>query len=185
MEDASHINMDAWYIIVGGVSAFAVDTQEILRRGSGFLRDCLCEVGEGAQASRLTDAMSKGSFHVIFFKTQRFSMLDKCILKIKIHPMTSSGFHGICRINFPCNTILHCNLWSAVCSLQSTVFSLLRGFKWLLITHDGLSERGTTRSLCGMGPVVSLELFVSRAYIVIYPLPVFCFTSTGESYTFL
>ena len=110
MEDASHVNMDAWYIIVGGVSAFAVDKQEILRRGSGFLRDCLCEVGEGAQASRLTDAMSKGSFHVIFFKTQRFSMLDKCILKIKIHPMTSSGFHGICRINFPSNTILHCNL---------------------------------------------------------------------------
>ena len=49
--------MDAWCIVVGGVSAFAVDIQEILRRGSGFLWDCLCEVGEGAQASRLTKAM--------------------------------------------------------------------------------------------------------------------------------
>ena len=25
-------------------------------------------------------------------------MLDKCILKIKIHPMRLSGSHGICRI---------------------------------------------------------------------------------------
>ena len=37
----------------------------------------------------------KGNIHIILFKTQRFFMLDKCILTIKIHPMTSSGFHGI------------------------------------------------------------------------------------------
>ena len=49
---------------------------------------------EGAQGSRLTDAMGKGSFH-IFFKTQRLSMLDKGILKVKINPVRSSGFHGI------------------------------------------------------------------------------------------
>ena len=53
---------------------------------------------EGSQASRLTDAMGKGSFHIMLFKTQRFLMLGKFILKIKIYPMTSSGFQGICRI---------------------------------------------------------------------------------------
>ena len=43
--------------------------------------------------------MGKGSFHVILFKTQRFfMMLDKYILKVKIHPMRSPGFHGIGRI---------------------------------------------------------------------------------------
>ena len=52
---------------------------------------------EGSQASRLADTMDKGNFHIIF-KTQRFFMLDKCILKMKIHPMRSSGSHGICRI---------------------------------------------------------------------------------------
>ena len=40
MEDASHVDMDAWCITVGGVSAFPVDTQAILQSGSGFLRDC-------------------------------------------------------------------------------------------------------------------------------------------------
>ena len=53
---------------------------------------------EGSQANRLTDAMGKGNFHIILFKTQRFFMLDKCVQKIKIHPMRSSGSHGICRI---------------------------------------------------------------------------------------
>ena len=53
---------------------------------------------EGSQASRLTDAMGKGSFHIIPFITQRFFMLDKCFRKIKIHPMRSSRSHGICRI---------------------------------------------------------------------------------------
>ena len=54
--------------------------------------------GEGSQDSRLTDAMGKGNFHIIFFKTQRFFMLDKCILKIKTRPMKSFGSHGICRV---------------------------------------------------------------------------------------
>ena len=53
---------------------------------------------ESAQASWIADAMGKGNFHIIFFKTQRFFMLDKCILKAKINPMRSSGFHGICRM---------------------------------------------------------------------------------------
>ena len=45
--------MDAWSIItVCGVSAFTVDTQAILQRGSGFLRD-LFTWKEGAQASKL------------------------------------------------------------------------------------------------------------------------------------
>ena len=54
---------------------------------------------EGVQASRLTDAKGKGSFHIILFKTQRFQFKpDKCILRIKIHPMTPSWFHDMCRI---------------------------------------------------------------------------------------
>ena len=36
---------------------------------------------EGSQASRLTDAMGKGSFHIILFKTQTFFMLNKCFQK--------------------------------------------------------------------------------------------------------
>ena len=43
---------------------------------------------EGSQASQLTDAMGKGNFHIILFKTQRCFMLDKRILKIKIHPIS-------------------------------------------------------------------------------------------------
>ena len=39
---------------------------------------------EGAQASRLTHTMGKGSFRIKRFKTQRCFMLDKCILKVKI-----------------------------------------------------------------------------------------------------
>ena len=42
--------------------------------------------------------MGKRSCHITLFKTQRFFMLDKCILKVKRHPLRSSGFHGICRI---------------------------------------------------------------------------------------
>ena len=54
---------------------------------------------EGSQASRLTDALGKGSFHIILFKARRFFMLNKCFQKIKIHPMKSSaGSHGVCRI---------------------------------------------------------------------------------------
>ena len=64
---------------------------------------------EGAQASRLTDVMGKGSFHIILFKSHRFFMTfmpDKCFLKIKIHPMTSPWFHGICRIKVMMNGFL-------------------------------------------------------------------------------
>ena len=76
-----HFDMDAWWIItVCGVSAFTVDTQTILQRGSGFLRDCL-RWRQGAQASRLTNTKGKGSFHIILFKAQRVFMLDKCIPK--------------------------------------------------------------------------------------------------------
>ena len=53
---------------------------------------------KGVQATRLTHAVGKGSFHIFLLKAQRFFMLDKNILKVKIHPMRSSGFHGICRI---------------------------------------------------------------------------------------
>ena len=53
---------------------------------------------EGSQASQLTQSMGEGSFHIILFKTQRFFLPDKYILKIKMHHMRSSGLHGICRI---------------------------------------------------------------------------------------
>ena len=53
---------------------------------------------EGSQASRLTDAMSKGTFDIILFIPHRLFMLDKCFQKIKIHPMRLSGSNGICRI---------------------------------------------------------------------------------------
>ena len=46
---------------------------------------------EGTQASQLTHAMGKGSFYIVLFKTQRFFMLDKCIPKLKINPVRSSG----------------------------------------------------------------------------------------------
>ena len=36
---------------------------------------------EVSQASQFTDALGKGNFHIILFKTQRFFMLDKCILQ--------------------------------------------------------------------------------------------------------
>ena len=57
--------MDAWCIItVHGVSAFTVDTQAILQRGSGSFKDCLCK----GRAPKLagTQAMGKGSFHVLY-----------------------------------------------------------------------------------------------------------------------
>ena len=73
MEDASSLRYGCLVriITVCGGSAFTLDKQAILQRGSGFLRDCLLE-RSGAQASRLTDAMGKGSFHIILFKTQVF-----------------------------------------------------------------------------------------------------------------
>ena len=103
--------MDAWCIIaVCGVSAFTVDTQAILQRGSGFVRDCLHE-GSVPKLASLPMLWVKGSFHVILFKSHRFFMTfmpDKCILKLKIRPMTSSLFHGIYRILRPDTTPLRC-----------------------------------------------------------------------------
>ena len=48
------------------------------------------------QGSRLTQAMGKGRFRILF-KSQRVFMLDN-FLKVKIYPLRSSRFHGICRI---------------------------------------------------------------------------------------
>ena len=42
----------------------------------------------------LLTVWAKGVFILFFSK----HMLDKYILKVKIHPMRSSGFHGICKI---------------------------------------------------------------------------------------
>ena len=42
----------------------------------------------------LLTAWAKGVLILFFSK----HMLDKYILKVKIHPMSSSGFHGICKI---------------------------------------------------------------------------------------
>ena len=94
MEDVSHVDMDAcmvhycrWCISIP--CGYTCNFTE----GKWFSQG-LFTLREGAQASRLTDAMGKGN-DIILFKTQRFFMLDKCMLKIKTHPMTSSGFHGI------------------------------------------------------------------------------------------
>ena len=94
-----HFDIDAWCIITAcGVSAFTVDTQVILQRGSGFLRDCLC--GESVpKLGGLPKPWVKEVFMLsILFKTQRFFVLDKYIRKVKLHPMRSSLFYGICRI---------------------------------------------------------------------------------------
>ena len=63
------------------IPIFTVDKQAILQRESGS--PGLFTWREGSQASQLTDAMGKGSFHIILrvFKAQRVFMLDKCILK--------------------------------------------------------------------------------------------------------
>ena len=67
-------------------------------RGSGFLRDCLRGGVRVPKLASLPTPWVKGSFHIFLFKTQRFFMLDNRFLKVKPHPMRSSGFHGICRI---------------------------------------------------------------------------------------
>ena len=61
--------MDAWCIItICGLSSFTVDTQAILQRGSGFLRDCLGGTElEVAQATWLVHTMGKGIFDIIHF----------------------------------------------------------------------------------------------------------------------
>ena len=71
-----------------------MDTQAILQIESGFLRDCL-RGGRVPKLARLPKPwVIKVSFHIILFKTQRFFMLDKYILKVKIHPIRWPGFHG-------------------------------------------------------------------------------------------
>ena len=72
MEDASHVDMDAWCITVGGVSAFPVDTQAILQRGSGFLRDCLHE-GRVPKLAGLPTPWVKEIFILFFSKHKGFS----------------------------------------------------------------------------------------------------------------
>ena len=62
-------------------------TQAILQRGSGFLRDCL-RGGRVPKLAGLPRPRVKEVF--ILFLAHTFFMPDKCILKIKIHPMTSS-----------------------------------------------------------------------------------------------
>ena len=91
----------------------------ILQRESGFISPGLFTWREGSHASRLTDTMGKGNFHIILLKTQRLFMLDKCFSKTKIHPMRSSGSHRSYRTKVmmlpsdPSNTTLHCQtVWS-------------------------------------------------------------------------
>ena len=69
---------------------FTVDTQAILQRGSGFLRHCLRKGRVPKLAGLPTPWPGKGSFQIILFKTHRFFMPDKCILKINVYPMTPS-----------------------------------------------------------------------------------------------
>ena len=54
---------------------------------------------EDAQASWLTHAMDKGSLDIILFKTQRFFIVDKYILKVKICPMRLSGLGLLLRVS--------------------------------------------------------------------------------------
>ena len=72
MGDASHIDMDAWCITVGSVSPFPVDTQAILQRGSGFLRDCLRE-GRVPKLAGLPTPWVKEIFILFFSKHKGFS----------------------------------------------------------------------------------------------------------------
>ena len=72
MEDTSHFDMDAWCITVSsGVSAFTVDTQAILQRGSGFLRDCLRE-GRVPKLAGLPTPWVKEVFILFFSKHKGF-----------------------------------------------------------------------------------------------------------------
>ena len=71
----------ALIITACGVSAFTVDTQAILQRGSGFLRDYLCG-GRVPKLAGLPKPWVKEVFiFSILFKIQRFFMLDLNIFK--------------------------------------------------------------------------------------------------------
>ena len=67
-----------------------IHIQAILKIESGFVRDSLYMWSKGAQATRLSHAVGKGSFHIFLLKTQRFFMLDQNILNVKIHPMRAT-----------------------------------------------------------------------------------------------
>ena len=65
--------MDAWSITtLSGVSAFTVDTQAILQRGSGFVRDCLHE-GRVPKLAGLPTPWVKEVFMVFFSNHVGFS----------------------------------------------------------------------------------------------------------------
>ena len=84
--------------------------QAILQRGSGFLRDCL-RAGRVPRLAGLPTPCVKEVFILFFSKHIAFFMPDKCILKLKIHPMTSSLFHGIYRILQPYPEVLQGQWW--------------------------------------------------------------------------
>ena len=96
MEDTSSLMRGA--LLLSAVHQHSPWIHKQFYRGQVFFFSGLFTQREGSQASRLTNAIGKANFHIILFKTQRFFMLDKCILKIKIHPMRLSGSHGICRM---------------------------------------------------------------------------------------
>ena len=66
-----------------------MDIQAILKIESGFLGDCL----RGGRVPKLV-----GNFSYYSFQNKKLFMPDKYILKVKIHLMRSSGFHGICNL---------------------------------------------------------------------------------------
>ena len=71
MEGTSHFDMDAWCITLSGVSAFTVDTQAILQRGSGILRDCLRK-GRVPKLAGLPTPWVKEVFILFFSKHKGF-----------------------------------------------------------------------------------------------------------------
>ena len=140
--------MDAWcFITVCGVtvSAFTVDTQAILQRGSGLLKDCLSG-GMVPKPAGLPAPWVKKIFILFFSKhKERFLMLHRCFQKIKIRPMRSSGSHDTCRSYdgcLPSKTILHCQTvrdktMEQVLALFLNVFLIKR----LLISHPSARKR--------------------------------------------
>ena len=85
MEDASSLRFGCMvhYLCLWCTSIHRGYTSNILQRESGFISLGLFTWREGSHASRLTDTMGKGNFHIILLKTQRLFMLDKCFQKLK------------------------------------------------------------------------------------------------------
>ena len=79
MEDACSLTRGALLLCV--VYQHSPWIHEQFYRGQVFFFSGLFMRREGSQASRLTDTMGKGNFHIILFKPKRLPMLDKCILK--------------------------------------------------------------------------------------------------------